>query len=65
LDDIGRFFYGNAIMVESDLAELERKLKGGVAALGRGPVHTKSTLSEVRKRVPLHGIRCGIYETKY
>lgn len=27
------------IMVESDLAELERKLKGGVAALGREPVH--------------------------
>jgi GDPmannose 4,6-dehydratase len=27
------------IMVESDLAELERKLKGGVAALSRDPVH--------------------------
>jgi GDPmannose 4,6-dehydratase len=27
------------IMVESDLAELERKIKGGVAALGREPVH--------------------------
>jgi GDPmannose 4,6-dehydratase len=28
------------IMVANDLAELERKLKGGVAALGREPVHT-------------------------
>jgi GDPmannose 4,6-dehydratase len=27
------------IMVESDRAELERKLKGGLAALGREPVH--------------------------
>jgi hypothetical protein len=27
------------IMVESDLAELERKMKGGLAALSREPVH--------------------------